>query len=108
MSESQELPEWLKHYLGKFIHISYYFFRHLLFNDYIFYRRFSNIYEYEESDCLSFHLFGFYFISNSYFIKINIKISCCLVTLKKYDIKKLLKIFMTLKTITQSALKIKY
>ena len=46
MSESQELPEWLKHYLGKFIPISYYFFRHLLFNDYIFYRRFSNIYEY--------------------------------------------------------------
>ena len=52
MSESQEVPEWLKRSLGKFIHISYYFFEHLLFNDSVFYCRFLNIYEHEESDWL--------------------------------------------------------
>ena len=56
MSESQEVPEWLKRSLGKFIHISYYFFEHLLFNDSVFCCRFLNIYEHEESDWLSFRL----------------------------------------------------
>ena len=57
MSESQEgLDIWVERYVGKFIYISYYFFQHLLFNDYIFYCRFLNIYQHKESDRLSFHL----------------------------------------------------
>ena len=36
------------------------------------------------------------------YIKINIKISYCQVTFKTYDIKKLLKIYMTLQTTAQS------
>ena len=62
MSEARERAKtWMKHYLGKFIHISYYFFQHLLFNDCIFYCRFFNIYKHEESDRLSFHpLLSFY------------------------------------------------
>ena len=69
MSESWERVKiWTTRFAGKFIHISYYFVQHLLFNDYIFYCRFLNIYKHEESDRLSFHpLLSFYHVNNSHF-----------------------------------------
>ena len=80
MSESRKRVKiWARRFAGKFIHISYYFV------------------QLSTRSLINYHFIHyFHFINNSIFIKINIKMSYCPVTLKKYDIKKLLKIYMTL------------
>ena len=101
-SEARERVEtWVKHYLGKFIHISYYFFQHLLFNDCIFYCRFLNIYKHEESDLLSFDHY-FHFINKSHFYQNRYRNKLLPGDIEKIWHKKLLKIYMTLKAIAQS------